>query len=973
MTLRPALIAALILVCLPAFAAVVSTSDGLSLSLSAEGQVAGLTASGRKLAVTEGGGFYAIDMAARAMPTRAGLAPAEPVVGETRPSAPAWLRGPLKVEKGVVTQTRALGELGLKLETSCASAGGYLSFSGKLTDLTGRDRAVEVGYEIPLAARGWTWSDDIVRSRTVAAEETYRSSWDCAAGPGYSAIYPFSSLASGNTGISLGVPLAQGPRVYSIEYDVARQCLRIRFHFGLSRAVKKLPGQAWFSFLLYQHDGQWGMRSAAERYYALFPGGFEKRVPREGYLGYANLETTDGTKGARRFYGVPALGDFGSGFNWIWHGDDEAAGPEVSPTVKESLEGALSRWRAEQPQARPYEWCLSIDGAGFTGRQMDFRAEHLALSDVPLTYDNETKQPAIADVAWEFNSQVLAPLAKRYKVLLHRKLGSAPEVGDGLGSPPYAVGASITFVDIGLIECVYGKWGWTEDVEAYVRTSGYRKIFRYWFCPPEDEKRGQAIREMFQRCLPYAIYPHLLPDAAQYRDLYLRYVPVVERLSAAGWEPVTLAKAKDPDVHVERYGRVADSNLAFAARNVGTEAKRVRLVLDEALGLEAERLEVRDLLTGEPVMALAEGKGKSGLEAPPTTSVALPLILGPGESVALSVLPREGQLRAALLSAAECLRQASELCNTDEMSYQASRPGELLVGDTPESVRADTVLSDGWSSYQGLIWRAGEPLTIRVDLNSPHRLRWLRLHYGYTDAYEIPEVMVEGQDREGNWEALGKVAGATGAAGTTAPLLQALTPGPSPKGRGENLQLQGEYQILRLTWPALSKMVWLKEIEVEGEDAALLRAAERFETLAELGPARDLGLAGQLTIALRVRRMLGHDKTLQERALSYLSDFTSTATGLFVSLYIPPDAPAIGPVQATLVVVNRGNDPLHEGSIKLKLPPGWSAAPTKFEVELPAGQTKRLPVTVVRSAEGHLTLLTTGSVGTSAIFMSRWL
>jgi hypothetical protein len=731
--------------------------------------------------------------------------------------------------------------------------------------------------------------------------------------------------------------------------------------------VKKLPGQAWFSFLLYQHDGQWGMRSAAERYYKLFPGDFEKRVSREGYLGYADLETSDGTKGPEAFYGIPAFGDFGSGFNWIWHahlpsgaGNDgakepqhpaETVNPEVSPTLKESLEGALQRWRAEQPQAKAFEWCVSTDSTGVTGRQMDVRPERLALSDVPLTYDSETKKPALPDVAWEFNSQVLAPLAKRYKVLLHRNfVWGAPNVG-----------ANIPFVDIGLIESAYGKWGWTEEMEKYARTSGYRKVFRYWFSPPEGEQRDDAVREMFQRCLPYAIYPHLLPDADKYRDLYLQYVPVVERLSAAGWEPVTLAQAKDPQVHVERYGRVADANLAFAARNAGTEAKRVRLVLDDALGLpaEAEKLEVRDMLTGEPVAALTEGKAKSGLEAPPTGSVALPLILQPGQSVALSVLPREGQLRSDLLNAAECLRQASELCTTDEMSYQPSRPGELLVGDTPKSVRADTVLSDGWSSYQGLIWRAGEPLTIKLDLNSPHRLQWLRLHYGYTDAYEIPEVKVEGQDREGNWGALGTVSGSTGAAGTTAPVLE--------------LKGQGEYQLLRLTWPALTKMLWLKEIEVEGEDAALLRAAERFETLAELGPARDLGLAGQLTIALRVRRMLGHDKTLQERALSFLSDFTSTATGVFVSLDMPSEALVTGPVQATLVVANRGKDPLREGSIKLKLPPGWSAAPTKFEVELPPGQVKRLPVTLVRSGEGHLTLLTTGSVGANAVFMSRWL
>lgn len=951
-----------------------------------------------------------------------------------------YLRAPLQRKGGALTQGERLKGCGLVLETSCATSGAYLSFSGKVTDLTGKDRAVEVGWELPLHAEGWVFGDDLNHSRQVSGDGCYRSTWECAAGPGYNATYPFSSLADGATGLSLGVPLAQGPRVYSLEYDAARRCLLVRFHFGLSRQARKLPGRAWFSFLLYRHDGRFGLRAAADRYYHLFPGDFAKRVPYEGYLGYAHLETSDGRSGPPALYGLPARGDFGRGFNWLWHQhnayaaisyetdeaahpDDatvyrlledaaaaqgaarpygysqaalnllgkprlmqweepawslsrklyqDAAGkiawvgdsrytpgregkagqwllnfqvnedPELSPTLQDSLGAALAAWEADTPHREPYTWCLSNDGTGYCGRQLDLRPEHLAVSDVPLTYDRVTCRPAIADVSWEFNSQVLGPLSRQHQFLLHRNL---------ICDTPF-VGANLPFFDIGLIECQYGAYGMGEGSDLYARTAAYRRIVRYWFYPPAGEKHDAAVAEMFQRGLLYAIYPHLVPDAARLRDLYVRYLPAIERLSAAGWEPLTLATASQPGVRVERYGRLADANLSFAVRRPPGEtapADALHLRLSPALGLPpvAGKLEVRDLLSGDALEAVIE-KGQ----------VVIALSLEPGESTALTVLTREKQLRADLQEAARCLREAAALDPTAEVTYQPSRPGKLLQGDTPAAVRADSVLCDGWANYQGLIWPAGEALSLRVDLNSPHQLTWLRLHYGSGEAYELPEATLEGGDRDGNWTVLGKVP--AGTASSPAPLLELPAP--------------AEYQLLRLTCQPLQKMLWLKELQFGARDAALERASDRFVALSQQAEREGLGLASQLTIALRVRRMLGHDKTLQERALSSLADFTGTVTGLFVSVQYPAGAPAAGPVKAQVVVANRGTAPLREGSVKLKLPPGWSAAPAKFDLDLPPGQTVRLPVELQRAAEGgHLTLLVTGSMGSDAIFMNRWL
>jgi hypothetical protein len=51
---------------------------------------------------------------------------------------------------------------------------------------------------------------------------------------------------------------------------------------GLTAATAKFQNRADFSFEIYRCDPRWGLRSAAERYYRLFPQLFEKRMPEDG-------------------------------------------------------------------------------------------------------------------------------------------------------------------------------------------------------------------------------------------------------------------------------------------------------------------------------------------------------------------------------------------------------------------------------------------------------------------------------------------------------------------------------------------------------------------------------------------------------------------------------------------------------------------------------------------------------------------
>lgn len=71
----------------------------------------------------------------------------------------------------------------------------------------------------------------------------------------------------------------------------------------------------------------------------------------------------------------------------------------------------------------------------------------------------------------------------------------------------------------------------------------------------------------FKRCMAYGVFPSFFSANAatntyfdtpalynRDRDLFLKYVPLIRRLAAAGWQPVTNARADNPMVWVERFG-----------------------------------------------------------------------------------------------------------------------------------------------------------------------------------------------------------------------------------------------------------------------------------------------------------------------------------------------------------------------------------------------------------------------------------
>ena len=170
---------------------------------------------------------------------------------------------------------------------------------------------------------------------------------------------------------------------------------------------------------------------------------------------------------------------------------------------------------------------------------------------------------------------------------------------------------TMPFVDVPMAE---GPWDRQHPgrMDRFLRAVAYHKIWRYWNAwGPAGRLDGNNdpanVRAQFRHGLAYAIFPAVASvqsasgDLESDRALYRQYVPAIEELSRAGWEPVPYATA-DEGVIVERFGDAAQGELHFTLRNYADKPVETLLRPDwQALGCpEDDELVMLDILPGTP-------------------------------------------------------------------------------------------------------------------------------------------------------------------------------------------------------------------------------------------------------------------------------------------------------------------------------------------------------------------------------------
>ena len=253
----------------------------------------------------------------------------------------------------------ACQELGLNLEANFIPGRDHLAIEGRVTDTTGRDRAVTLLFALPLDATGWQWGDDVRQSRLIRGSGEFANTvtFRCGAN-GKMSLYPLAAVWSERAGLALALDMDH-PAQYRLVYHAGTRQFFIAYDFGLTKDTAKFPGSAGFRFVLYRFDPRWGFRAALQKYYDLFPRQFVKRVTREGvWMPFTDIAN------------VPGFDDFGFAF--------QEGAPNVAFDDRHGIASfvyvePMSHWLAmPRDVPRTYDSALSIlnkDLAGARGKE----------------------------------------------------------------------------------------------------------------------------------------------------------------------------------------------------------------------------------------------------------------------------------------------------------------------------------------------------------------------------------------------------------------------------------------------------------------------------------------------------------------------------------------------------------------------------------------------------------------------------
>ena len=319
--------------------------------------------------------------------------------------------------------------------------------------------------------------------------------------------------------------------------------------------------------------------------------------------------------------GERILGDVDKYTYWCWRDhlnlDPDLPQPNRATTARDEAYELLTRSQADgvhldsmQTGWVPYHNC---------------RQSHLECADIPLTFDPATGRPALLGAlsACEFVKWIADDLHKKGK-LLHMNIESDSR---------YYVG----YAD--LYGGEVGSWGRPanrklHEVESDARanakrTLAYQKAVSN-LLQEGNYKTGdegvpalthEQVEQYIKHQLFYGIWPGISTiggsEKRDYlhwkryfsspefyerdRDLFKKYIPILRRITQAGWEPVTYAVTSDPKVFIERFGYWEKGSLCFTIRNSTPAENKVTVSVD--LAKLAKPIPAIDSLVAEEVIS----------------------------------------------------------------------------------------------------------------------------------------------------------------------------------------------------------------------------------------------------------------------------------------------------------------------------------------------------------------------------------
>lgn len=158
----------------------------------------------------------------------------------------------------------------------------------------------------------------------------------------------------------------------------------------------------------------------------------------------------------------------------------------------------------------------------------------------------------------------------------------------------------------------------SDRIMSYWRALSYRKPYCLLMNTNYERFGREFVERYMKRCTFYAIFPSMFDEEAaskdpywaspkkwyeRDRDLFKRYIPLIQTLAKAGWEPITHAWTDNEKVYVERYG--ASDEIFFTILNDSAAPQEFTLTIDAAaLHLDKPVKVVALNLNGQPETAI---------------------------------------------------------------------------------------------------------------------------------------------------------------------------------------------------------------------------------------------------------------------------------------------------------------------------------------------------------------------------------
>ncbi len=234
---------------------------------------------------------------------------------------------------------------------------------------------------------------------------------------------------------------------------------------------------------------------------------------------------------------------------------------------------------------------------GYVTDELDFRRDHFAAAQTPLTFAFDSRKPAIFRglIAFEYIRAIARDVHAMDKLMM-------------ANSTPHRLCWLAGLLDVMGTETDWnpsGTWRPASDSDLlYYRSLCKGKPYCFLMNTRFEEFSHDLVEKYMKRSLAYGMFPGFFSHNASQghyfsrpelyerdRPLFKRYVPLCKRVAEAGWEPVTLARSSDSRVYVERFGEKF-----FTVFNDSAEQRTVTITLERDIPNGS-----RELIHGRPV------------------------------------------------------------------------------------------------------------------------------------------------------------------------------------------------------------------------------------------------------------------------------------------------------------------------------------------------------------------------------------